>query len=625
MSEGKKMRITTILLLLVLIGWIAILPQAKAETYTDDFNRTTGLGANWTADPEYKIVSNTLDNTATTASWSYLAVYNAVANPTEVSFKWASTSDQEGRNSGGIAVYLSAAATNASGYFVFRRDGTIFLHPVINGDVQRQTIIAQTAATRNLPAAGDVIKVVPTSTATAHHFDFYVNGALDGRVSDTQKLFGSGATLYAGVSLYGNRTNNIDDFTVKAPSIVLTSPNGGEVWIVNSSHNILWSSSDFTGNVKLEYSVDSGSNWTTIIASTSNTGSYAWTIPNAPSQTCKVRISDASDGAPSDVSNDTFKIEPETEEVTVLSPNGGESWVAGSNQNITWHASSIIPNVKLSYSVGYGLPRTWTVITASTPNDGSFAWTAPTQFTNQASIKIEDAMDGLPSDTSDAAFSIVALVSLSIPDASGEPSIVGPPEIVKNGIINLWMNNQVNVRALIFTLQDSIFDPLTAPKDYLTQATAIGVGRATNFVVDYSNLGTDPNNPDKPDSVRIMLVSYSGAIIPVGNGPIAQITYKIRSTAPLHDHSMIRISKTVMVADGDNQLVVPSLNSGKFYFVRLGDLVSPDGIDAADLDAAIDLVIPGTTPPSSDQLLSGDMDHDGDLDLFDVLGIFDLL
>jgi len=507
----------TILLLLVLIGWIAILPQAKAESYTDDFNRTTGLGANWTADPEYKIVSNTLDNTATTASWSYLAVYNAVANPTEVSFKWASSSDQEGRNSGGIAVYLSSAATNASGYFVFRRDGTIYLHPVIAGDVQRQTIIAQTTATRNLPAAGDVIKVVPSTTATAHHFDFYVNGALDGRVSDTQKLFGSGTTLYAGVSLYGNRSNNIDDFTVKAPTLTMTSPNGGEVWIVNSLHNITWTYSDFTGNVKLEYSTDSGSNWTAINASAANTGTYPWTVPNAPSRFCRVRVSDASDGAPADMSNADFEIAPETEEVTVTSPNGGESWVVNSSQTIAWNGSSIIPNVRIYYSVDNG--TSWTLITSSTPNDGSFPWTVPAQFTAQGRIKIEDALDGLPSDISNGAFSIVAIVSLSVPDASGQPGTSG-------NLVNVWMNNQTNVRAVIFTLRDDL--------NYLSAAHVIGVGRASTFTVSDSS---DAAN----DHVRVILLSMSGAIIPVGNGPIAQITYTVAAGAPYGSSSKMEI------------------------------------------------------------------------------------
>lgn len=581
----------------ILIVSLAFLSQAMAVTYVDDFNRTSGLGANWTADTQYQIVSNTLDNTATTTGWTYLAVYNAVANPTEVSFKWASSSDANGRNSGGIAIYLSSAATNTSGYFIFRRDNSIYLHPIINGDVQRQTIIAETQATRSLPNAGDIIKVIPSTTTSANHFDFYINGSLDARVSDTQKLFGTGSTLYAGLSLYGNSNNNIDDFTVKVPAITVTAPNGGEVWLVNSAHNITWSSSDFSGTVKLEYSTDSGTSWTTILASTANSGTYAWTVPNASSRFCRVRVSDASDSSPSDVSNADFEIAPETEELAMTSPNGGESWVVNSSQTITWYGSSIIPNVRLLYSVDNG--TSWTIITSSTPNDGAFSWTVPAQFTTQGRLKIEDALDGLPSDMSNASFSIVAIVSVSVPDASGQPGTAG-------NLVNVWMNNQTNVRGVIFTLTDSL--------NYLSATSVVGVGRAVTFTIDDSS---DAGN----DHVRVVLLSLSGAVIPVGNGPIAQITYSISGGAPYGTTSKMKLSN-VMIADANNQLVVPSLTTGNFHYVLSGDVVASGVVDPADLDRAIHLVVHGGTPTAY-ELLSGDMDHDGDIDLFDTLAIFD--
>jgi len=39
-------------------------------------------------------------------------------------------------------------------------------------------------------------------------------------------------------------------------------------------------------NVKIEYSTNAGSNYSTVIASTANNGSYSWTVPNAPSVNC---------------------------------------------------------------------------------------------------------------------------------------------------------------------------------------------------------------------------------------------------------------------------------------------------------------------------------------------------
>jgi len=77
-----------------------------------------------------------------------------------------------------------------------------------------------------------------------------------------------------------------------------------------------------------------------------------------------------------------------------------------------------------------------------------------------------------------------------------------------------------------------------------------------------------------------------------------------------------------MIADANSQLVVPSLTTGNFHYVLSGDIVANGAVDAADLNRAVDLVVKALTPTSY-ELLSGDMDHDGDIDLFDVLGIFD--
>jgi photosystem II stability/assembly factor-like uncharacterized protein len=95
---------------------------------------------------------------------------------------------------------------------------------------------------------------------------------------------------------------------VVVPMINVTSPNGGETWTAGSTKNITWTSEGTAGNVKIEYSIDGGANYVTIIASTANSGIYPWTVPNTASANCVVRISDAGTGTPSDVSNAVFSI-----------------------------------------------------------------------------------------------------------------------------------------------------------------------------------------------------------------------------------------------------------------------------------------------------------------------------
>lgn len=92
--------------------------------------------------------------------------------------------------------------------------------------------------------------------------------------------------------------------------IAITSPNGGEKWAFGSIQTITWTSVNFTGSVKIEYSTNGGTSWISppIVGSTANDGSQPWIIPNTPSATCKVRISNPVDGIPSDISDNVFAI-----------------------------------------------------------------------------------------------------------------------------------------------------------------------------------------------------------------------------------------------------------------------------------------------------------------------------
>ncbi len=91
-------------------------------------------------------------------------------------------------------------------------------------------------------------------------------------------------------------------------TVGLIAPNGGESWNYGSVRNITWVASNFT-DVRIEYRTSPTSAWQTIAASVpAAAGFYAWTIPNDPTTQARVRISDASDGTPSDTSDGPFSI-----------------------------------------------------------------------------------------------------------------------------------------------------------------------------------------------------------------------------------------------------------------------------------------------------------------------------
>ncbi|MHC1737924.1 MAG: hypothetical protein AB9882_07955 [Ignavibacteriaceae bacterium] len=204
-------------------------------------------------------------------------------------------------------------------------------------------------------------------------------------------------------------------FSIIAAYITVTAPNGGESWNSGTAHNITWTSDGFT-NVKLEYSTNNGSTWNEIIASTAaSAGTYAWTIPNAPSPNCLVRISEESTGTPNDQSNAVFTIPPPT--ITVTAPNGGEIYGTGSTQNITWSHIGL-SNVKIEYSTNNG--SAWIEISASTDASlGTYSWTVPNTPSTNCLVKISD-LDGTPSDQSNAKFTITAgMVRVKTPNGGG--------------------------------------------------------------------------------------------------------------------------------------------------------------------------------------------------------------
>ncbi|MCP5108196.1 MAG: hypothetical protein GY950_32720 [bacterium] len=190
-------------------------------------------------------------------------------------------------------------------------------------------------------------------------------------------------------------------------TLTVTDPNGGEAVNAGSSYTVRWTSTGTVNNVKLRYSTDGGSTWIKFVDSTPNDGNYMWSVPDVDSDNCLIRISDAADGFPYDVSNSTFSITevviPAT--ITVISPNGDEDWESESTHSITWASSESINSVKIDYSTNNG--TSWSSVTSSTPNDGAYSWTLPEESSSQCLIRVTDT-SASTTDRSDRVFTIAS-------------------------------------------------------------------------------------------------------------------------------------------------------------------------------------------------------------------------
>ncbi len=113
------------------------------------------------------------------------------------------------------------------------------------------------------------------------------------------------ATMYQSYNYMINNWLNYSSLTVQ-------TPNGGEVWMVGETEEITWTDLNVY-NVKIELSIDNGTNWSTIAESTPNTGSYSWLIESADSaDQCLIRITNVDDGLVMDESDGAFIIDTPT-------------------------------------------------------------------------------------------------------------------------------------------------------------------------------------------------------------------------------------------------------------------------------------------------------------------------
>ena len=77
--------------------------------------------------------------------------------------------------------------------------------------------------------------------------------------------------------------------------------------------------------------------------------------------------------------------------ITIVAPLGGETFVAGSKQEISWQASSSISYVKIQYSIDNG--KKWIEIVKNMKMDTtaeSYEWEVPCTPTTEAKIRVTD-------------------------------------------------------------------------------------------------------------------------------------------------------------------------------------------------------------------------------------------
>ena len=221
--------------------------------------------------------------------------------------------------------------------------------------------------------------------------------------------------------------NSDNNFIIVAATPILLTPNGGETVQVTCNYNITWNTATFFSAVKLEYSTNNGGSWNVITSSTSNTGSYTWSVPNAVSINCLIRASNTSDLTIYDVSNAVFTIAPP---VLITAPNGGETLTGCANYNITWTKSNCVATYwNIYYSLNNG--TSWVSIASAVSDNGTtsqtYAWYVPNNLsTTLGLIRVESYYNpGTYYDLSNAPFTIAPSNNIQVTAPNGGENVLG--------------------------------------------------------------------------------------------------------------------------------------------------------------------------------------------------------
>jgi photosystem II stability/assembly factor-like uncharacterized protein len=202
----------------------------------------------------------------------------------------------------------------------------------------------------------------------------------------------------------GVRDSSDLPFSILQPTLALTSPNGGDTLIAGTPVTVQWNSTNLVGNVKLELSRNGGTSWSTLVASTPDDGGESWT-PTGPATTQgKVRVRSVDIPSLLDVSDTIFTIVQPA--LTLVTPNGGESWPVGSAQTLQWTSQFMNGNVRIELSRDGGIAFPETLL-ANTANDGSEAWTVTGPQSTAARVRVVSIADSTVKSASAGNFSIL--------------------------------------------------------------------------------------------------------------------------------------------------------------------------------------------------------------------------
>ncbi|MDD4938734.1 MAG: hypothetical protein PHI60_01055 [Candidatus Omnitrophica bacterium] len=266
-------------------------------------------------------------------------------------------------------------------------------------------------------------------------------------------------------SIEVNDTSNAT-FKIKG-NIAVATPNGGETWYVGEQKTIQWNSVGTVTPVRIEYSTDSGGNWTIInntYPGTEGLNNFTWIVNESlKSEDCLIRVSDNRSAFISEVtdnSNATFKIRPQ---INVTVPALNANIPVDTSTPIRWtYTGTALDKVNIDYSTNGGANYTNIETSVDVEDGATYVWpSVPIIRTSNARVKVYDNTNEYINDTSES-FNIVGKLSLSIPNDGSQSW-----EILTNSSQIVWTSTAINTINIYYSVAG-----LNGTYNYSTSANA---------------------------------------------------------------------------------------------------------------------------------------------------------
>ncbi len=217
-----------------------------------------------------------------------------------------------------------------------------------------------------------------------------------------------------------------DEGDFNGGGIQVLAPNGGENIPVNYTMNVNFTSGRPLA-ARVQISVDGGTTWSDASSLTTVQGANSVTVstPGTTTAQALVRVISTLNAFEADTSNAVFSLVNPV--VTLLAPNGGESFVPTDTAKLRWSSQFVDPGMRLTLEFSSNGGASWAsiaddVTTTNIPGNNGIDWIIPDAPTADGLVRVR-VKGRTDADTSNATFRIVPKPAVTLLSPNGGETI----------------------------------------------------------------------------------------------------------------------------------------------------------------------------------------------------------